>query len=152
MVKRFLRIFGSDLMPSKGISFIMFSGTADKFIPLGILTQSAVNLGMPVSIFATGWATMAFTKGGKEKVTRMPKEFEDMAPLLMKGMQDLKAPSWYDMIKSAKELGDVKVYVCSMMAQALKIDTEHGLDPIVDDVVGAAAFLQMSEGSDKIMI
>lgn len=139
-------------MPTKGLSFIMFSGTADKFIPLGVLTQSAVNLGMPVSIFATGWAIQAFTKGGKEKINRMPKEFEDMAPMLMKGMEDIKAPSWYEMIKTAKEIGDVKVYVCSMMAQALKIDTENGLDPIVDDVVGAAAFLQMSDGYDKIMI
>lgn len=139
-------------MPTKGISFIMFSGTADKFIPLGILTQSAVNLGIPVSIFATGWATQAFTKNGKENVNRMPKEFEDMAPMLVQGMKDLKAQSWYEMLKTAKEIGEVKVYMCSMMAQALKIDTENGLDPIVDDVVGAAAFLQMSEGNDKIMI
>ncbi len=130
----------------------MFSGTADKFVPLGILTQSAVNLGMPVSIFATGWAIQAFTKGGKDKVNRMPKEFEDMAPMLVQGLRDLKSPSWYDMIKEAKETGDVKVYVCSLMAQALKVDTENDLDPIVDDVVGAAAFLQMSEGNDKIMI
>lgn len=152
MVKRFPSIIDCDLMPTKGISFIMFSGTADKFIPLGILTQSAVNLGIPVSIFATGWATQAFTKDGKDKINRMPKEFEDMAPMLIQGMKDLHAPSWYDMIKTAKETGDVKVYMCSMMAQALKIDTEHGLDPIVDDVVGAAAFLQMAEGYDKIMI
>ena len=139
-------------MPTKGISFIMFSGTADKFIPLGVLTQSAVNLGIPVSIFATGWAIQAFTKGGRDKINRMPKEFEDMAPVLMQGLKDIKAPSWYEMIKTAKEIGDVKVYVCSMMAQALKLDTEHGLDPIVDDVVGAAAFLQMSTENDRIFI
>jgi peroxiredoxin family protein len=139
-------------MPKKGISFIMFSGTADKFIPLGVLTQSAVNLEMPVSIFVTGWAITAFTKGGKEKVNRMPKEFEDMAPMLVQGLKDIKAPSWYEMLKEAKEIGDVKVYLCSMMSQALKIDTKNGLDPIVDDVVGAAAFLQMSEGNDKVMI
>lgn len=139
-------------MPQKGISFIMFSGTADKFIPLGVMTQSAVNLGMPVSIFATGWATMAFTRGGPEKVVRMPKEFEDMAPVLVQGLKDIKAPSWYEMLKESKEAGDVKIYVCSLMAQALKIDTKNGMDPIVDDVVGAAAFLQMSEGNDRILI
>ena len=107
---------------------------------------------MPVSIFVTGWAIPAFTKGGKEKVNRMPKEFEDMAPMLVQGLKDIKAPSWYEMLKEAKEIGDVKVYLCSMMSQALKIDTKNGLDPIVDDVVGAAAFLQMSEGNDKVMI
>lgn len=130
----------------------MFSGTADKFIPLGVLTQSAVNLGTPVKIFVTGWAIPAFLKDGAQKVNRMPKEFEDMAPMLMQGLKDINAPSWYEMLQTSKETGDVKVYVCSMMAQALKIDTKNGLDPIVDDVVGAAAFLQMTEGSDKIMI
>lgn len=139
-------------MPDKGISFIMFSGTADKFIPLGVITQSAVNLGMPVSIFVTGWAVPAFLKDGPKSVNRMPKEFEDMAPALVKGLQDINAPSWYDMLKTSKETGEVKIYLCSMMSQAWKVDIEKGLDPIVDDVVGCAAFLQMTEGMDKIMI
>lgn len=130
----------------------MFSGTADKFIPLGVLTQSAVNLGMPVSIFVTGWAIPAFLKNGAKNVNRMPKEFEDMVPMLMQGLKDINAPSWYEMLKTSKENGEVKIYMCSMMAQALKVDIKNGLDPIVDDVVGAAAFLQMTEGSDKIMI
>ncbi len=139
-------------MPTKGISFIMFSGTADKFIPLGVITQSAVNLGMPVSVFVTGWAIPAFLKDGNKKVDRMPKEFEDMAPMLVKGLEEIKAPSWYEMLKTSKETGDVKIYMCSMMAQALHVDTKNGLDPLVDDVVGAAAFLQMTDGMDKIMI
>jgi peroxiredoxin family protein len=43
----------------------MFSGTADKFIPLGVLVQTAANLGLPVSIFVTAWAIMGFTKDGQ---------------------------------------------------------------------------------------
>lgn len=139
-------------MAGKGLNFIMFSGTADKFIPLGILTQSAANMGIPVSIFVSGWAVDGFRKNGQKNINRMPKEFEDKVPALMQGMQDLKAPSWYDMIKDAKESGDVKVYVCSMMAGAFKIDTKNDLDPIVDDVIGAAAFLQMSEDREVIFI
>lgn len=139
-------------MATKGLSFVMFSGTADKFIPLGVLTQSAANMGIPVSIFVTGWAIQGFRKNGVQSVNRMPKEFEDMVPELMKGMQDMNAPSWYDMLKEAKENGEVKVYVCSMMAGAFKIDTKNDLDPIVDDVIGAAAFLQMSEDRQVIFI
>lgn len=139
-------------MSTKGLSFVMFSGTADKFIPLGVLTQSAANMNIPVSIFVTGWAIQGFRKNGQKYVNRMPKEFEDMVPELMKGMQDMKAPSWYDMLKEAKETGDVKVYVCSMMAGAFKIDTKNDLDPIVDDVIGAAAFLQLSEGREVMFI
>lgn len=130
----------------------MFSGTADRFIPLGVMTQSAVNLGLPVSIFVTGWAIPAFTKSGRDSVNRMPKEFEDMAPALVQGLKDINAPSWYDMLRTSKENGDVKIYLCSMMTQALKVDIKNDLDPIVDDIVGAAAFIQMSEGNDRMLI
>lgn len=139
-------------MSQKGIGFIMFSGTADKFIPLGVLTQSAVNMGMPVSIFVTGWAIPAFLKDGAKNVNRMPKEFEDMAPMLLQGLKDINAPSWYEMLKTSKENGEVKIYICSLMAQVLKVDTKNGLDPIVDEVIGAAAYLQRTEGMDKVLI
>ncbi len=139
-------------MSGKGLNIIMFSGTADKFLPLGILTQSAANMEIPVSIFVTGWALDGFRKDGQKNINRMPKEFEDKVPALMQGMQELKAPSWYDMLSEAKETGFLKVYVCSMMAGAFHVDTKNDLDPIVDDVIGAAAFLQMSEDREVIFI
>ncbi|MEM3675744.1 MAG: DsrE/DsrF/DrsH-like family protein [Thermoplasmataceae archaeon] len=139
-------------MGDRGLSIIMFSGTADKFIPLGVLVQSAANMEMDVSVFVTGWALKAFTKNGRNSVNVMPKEFEQMAPMLMQGLKEMKAPGWYDMLKSAKEMGNVKIYVCSLMAQAMKVDTQHDLDPIVDDVVGAAAFLEMSRNNQIIFI
>ncbi len=139
-------------MPHDSLNIVMFSGTADKFIPLGVFTQSAVNLNQPVRIFVTGWAIEGFKKNGHDHVDRVPKEFEDKAPALMKGLSDIKAPSWYEMLKSSKEMGDVKIYVCSMMAGAFKLDTRNDLDPIVDDVIGAAAFLQMSGDAQVIFI
>lgn len=139
-------------MPEKGLSFIMFSGTADKFLPLGILAQSAASMELPVEIFVTGWAVQGFRKNGFQKVNRMPEEFKDMVPELMEGMKEMNAPSWYDMLKEAKEIGDVRIHICSTMAGAFKIDTKNDLDPIVDDVVGAAAFLQMSENNKVIFI
>ncbi|MGB9814873.1 MAG: DsrE/DsrF/DrsH-like family protein [Thermoplasmata archaeon] len=139
-------------MEKGGLNIIMFSGTADKLIPLGVLTQTAANLGVPVRIFVTGWAMLAFKKGGPGSVNRVSKEFEDMAPLLMKGMAEMKAPSWYDMLKTAKEIGDVKIYACSLMAEALKMKNKSDYDPIVDDIVGAASFMQMAAGGQVIFI
>ena len=104
-----------------GLSIIMFSGTADKFIPLGVLTQTAANLGVPVSIFVTGWALMGFLKDGQKNVNRMPAEFADMVPLLEKGLQDIKAPSWYEMLRTSREIGNVKIYACSLMTEIFKI-------------------------------
>ncbi|MDE1829152.1 MAG: DsrE/DsrF/DrsH-like family protein [Thaumarchaeota archaeon] len=134
------------------LSIIMFSGTADKFIPLGVLTQTAANLGVPVSIFVTGWALAGFLKDGQKNVNRMPVEFADMVPMLEKGMHDIKAPSWYEMLKSAKEIGDVKIYACSLMTEIFKIKSKEQLDGIVDDIVGAASFMQQSGQNQIIFI
>ncbi len=134
---------------AKGLGIVMFSGTADCFIPLGVLTQTAANLGVPVRVFVTGFALPYFTKNKPEP--RFPKEFEDMVPAVHKGLEKMKAPSWYDMLKEAKEVGDVKVYVCSLMAGVVGVE-KGDMDPIVDDVVGATFFMQETADYEIIFI
>ncbi len=134
---------------SKGLAIIMFSGEAEKFIPLAVLTQTAANLGVPVRVFVTGYALPYFTKNKPQP--RFTKEFEDMVPALLEGMRKLNMPQWYDILKEAKETGDVKVYVCSLMAEVMGLKKED-LDPIVDDMVGAAFFMTNTEGYQVIFI
>lgn len=132
---------------TKGLAIVMFSGEAEKFIPLAVLTQTAANLGVPVKVFVTGYAMAYFTKNKPEP--RFTKEFEDMVPKLLEGMKRMQLPSWYDILKEAKETGDVKIYVCSLMAEVMGVKKED-LDPIVDDMVGAAYF--MTETADYQVI
>ena len=134
---------------TRGLAIILFSGEAEKFIPVGVLSQTAANLGMPVRIFVTGFAIPYFTKNKPEP--RFNKTFEDMVPVLMESMKKMNMPSWYEMLKEAKEAGDVKVYVCSMMAEVLGVRKED-LDPIVDDMVGATYFMSNLEGYEVIFI
>ena len=134
---------------SKGLAIIMFSGEAEKFIPLGVLAQTAASLGIPMRVFVTGYALLYFTRNKPEP--RFTKEFEDLAPKVLEGMKKLGAPSWYEMLKAAKEMGDVKVYVCSLMAEAAGVKKED-LDPIVDDIVGATYFMSNIEGYEVIFI
>ena len=130
-------------------SIIMFGGTADKFIPLGVLADAAAAMGYDVNIFVTGFALLGFTKEKHEMP--FPKEFESMAPMLAQGMKATNTKSWHEMLTEAKEAGNVKVYACSLMASMFNLKKD-GLDPIVDDIVGAASFLQMSEGGQVIFI
>ena len=133
----------------KGFAIIMFSGQAEYFIPLAVLAQTAANYGIPVRIYVGGMALPYFTKNKPEP--RFSKEFEDMVPKLLEGMKKLDMPQWYDMLREAKETGDVKIYVCSLTAEAMGV-TKEDLDPIVDDIVGAAFFMQESEGYQVIFI
>lgn len=130
------------------VSIVAFSGTADKFIPLGVLAQAGAAMGMDVSVFVTGFALKAFTKAPHD--LPFPAEFAAMAPELAKGMKASNVASWDVMLRQAKELG-AKVYACSMMSGVMGLSREDFSD-LVDDIVGAATFLQQAEGGETFFI
>ena len=130
------------------LSIIMFSGTADKFIPLGVLSQAAAALGVEVNIFVTGFALRGFTK--KKEELPFPAEFTGMAPALVQGLEHEHVPSWDAMLREAKDFG-AKVYACSMMSGVMGLKKQDYND-LVDDVVGAAAFLQKAEHGQTLFI
>ncbi|MEM3382592.1 MAG: DsrE/DsrF/DrsH-like family protein [Nitrososphaerales archaeon] len=128
------------------LSIIVFSGTVDKLYPVSILASGAVAMGMDVDIFLTFWGLNAFFKDNIKTNTRMSKDFEDMAPLVMQVMKEKNVPSWYDTLKRAKELGKVRIHACSMTLDLLDIKKES-LDDIVDDIMGVGEFIETARDS-----
>ncbi|MFB6489729.1 MAG: DsrE/DsrF/DrsH-like family protein [Thermoproteus sp. AZ2] len=135
-------------MPDK-VSMIVFSGTDDKLIPVGVISQAAAALGYEVQIFFTGWAMFKLLKEPMPET--WPKEFEGMVPKLKEGLARVKAPSWKDMLKEAKKMG-AKVYVCSLMAEAAGLKKEHFDPSLVDDIVGVTTFLENARGGQVLFI
>lgn len=131
------------------LSIVMFSGTADKFIPLGVLSQAAAAMGMEVNIFVTGFALLGFTKEHHD--LPFPAEFAGMAPALHQGLEAGHVASWDTMLRQAKEMGGAKVYACSMMSGVMGLGRGDFSD-LVDDVVGAATFLQDASGGQTFFI
>lgn len=138
----------SALPTTNKLSIVMFSGTADKFIPLGVLTQAAAAMGMEVHVFITGFALRAFTKDHHE--LPFPAEFADMAPALSQGLEANHVASWDAMLRQAKEMG-AKVHACSMMSGVMGLTLEDFND-LVDDMVGAATFVQVAEHGETFFI
>jgi len=135
-------------VPDDKLSIVMSSGTADKFIPLGIFVQSAAAIGMEVNVLVTGFALHAFTKEPHD--VPFPTEFLAVAPALTKGMQASHIDTWQTMLAQAKKLG-AKVYACSMMSSAMGLRREDFND-LVDDLIGAATFLLMAEHGETLFI
>lgn len=129
------------------MSLIVFSGTVDKLMAASILATGAAAMGMEVEVFLTTWGMMAFRKGDYQTNTRISKDFEDYGPAMMEAMQTKKAPSWMDNLLGAKEIGDLKVYACSMTMELFGM-TIKDLEPIVDDVTGVAAFVDRAKDSN----
>ncbi|MEW6398594.1 MAG: DsrE/DsrF/DrsH-like family protein [Bacillota bacterium] len=133
-------------------SMVVFSGTVDKLFPVAIMASGAVAMGMEVDIFVTFWGLQALRQGSPALLARVSKDFEDQAGAMMQILQEKKVPSWYDTLRQAKELGDVRVHACAMTMDLFGL-TKEDLDPIVDDVVGVGEFVdQAKEGKITLFI
>ncbi len=129
------------------ISIIVFSGTVDKLMPVGVLASAAAALGYDVEIFATFWGLMAFRKDMAEKNTKISKEFEEMGEMMFKIMKEKNVPSWLNLLRQAKEMGNVKIYACAQTFDMFGMKKEDLVD-IVDEVVGAGEYLEKAKEAD----
>lgn len=128
------------------LSMVVFSGTVDKLFPVAIMASGAVAMEQEVNIFLTFWGLDAFRKGEPQTNMRMSKDFEEKGQAMMALMQQKKVPSWYETLRKAKDLGNgnVRVHACAMTMDLLGLN-KNDLDPIVDDVVGAAEFVEEAQ-------
>jgi peroxiredoxin family protein len=128
------------------MSIVVFSGTVDKLMSVSILATGAAAMGMEVELFLTTWGLEAFRKGSYKTNMRVSKDFEDYAPAMMEQMKAKKVPSWMDNLKGAREIGDVKIYACSMTMELYGMKLSD-LEPIVDEVTGVASFVEHAKDS-----
>ncbi|MDT7872968.1 MAG: DsrE/DsrF/DrsH-like family protein [Sulfolobaceae archaeon] len=136
----------------KKLSIIVFSGTVDKLMPVGILASGAAAAGYEVNLFFTFWGLTNITKQGlQNQPAPIDKNYEKFGPMMMQKMQEMKYPMWYQLIEQAKEVGEVKVFACSTTMEFFGIKRED-LASFVDDVVGVATFLDRAEGGTVLFI
>ncbi|HEY5539745.1 MAG TPA: DsrE/DsrF/DrsH-like family protein [Thermoplasmata archaeon] len=133
-------------MPNR-LSIVVFSGTVDKLYPVAIMASGAVAMGMDVDLFLTFYGLDAFRKGQPEKNQKMDVNYAEIAPMLGKLMKEKNVPSWYDMLRQAKELGTVRVHACAMTLDLMGM-TKENLDPIIDDVVGVGEFVSNAKDGE----
>lgn len=139
------------VLVNKKLSIIVFSGTLDKLIPVGILSSAAAAGGYQVNLFFTFWGLNAITKRSLQSQPKLDKNYEEYASAIGARMREMKFPAWYELIRQAKEVGEVKVYACSTTMEFFGIKKEDLAD-FVDDIVGAATFLDRAEGGITLFI
>ena len=126
------------------MTMIVFSGTVDRLFPVGVLASGGVAQGMDVDIFLTFWGLEAFTKKKLASIPKIGKDYEAIGGMVMQAMQMKHVPSWYETLKKAKEIGNVKVHACAMTYDLMSMKKEDLAD-IVDDVIGVGEFMDMAK-------
>ena len=126
------------------MSLIVFSGTVDKLMAASILATGGAAMGLEVELFLTTWGLEAFRKGHYKTNRKVSKDFEEYGPVMMEQMMVKKVPSWMENLIGAKEVGDVKIYACSMTMELFDMKLSD-LEPIVDEVTGVATFVERAK-------
>jgi peroxiredoxin family protein len=122
------------------MTIMMYSGTVDKLLPLAIVTSGAVASDMEVTVFVTFYGLLGFKKDMVQTNQKFSKDFEELVPTIKERLKLKNTPSWYDMLKKAKEMGKVKILACSTACDLLGI-TKTDLDPIVDEIAGVGTYI-----------
>ncbi len=126
------------------MSIIVFSGTVDKLMAASILATGGAAMGMEVELFLTTWGLEAFRKDAYKTNMKISKDFEEYGPVMMEQMMAKKVPSWMDNLKGAMEVGNVKIYACSMTMELFDMKLAD-LEPIVTEITGVAAFVERAK-------
>jgi peroxiredoxin family protein len=128
------------------MALIVFSGTVDKLMAAATIATGGVAMGMDVDMFFTYWGLNALRKDAVKTNMKISKDFEEMGPVMMQLMQKKNVPSWYEVLKKAREAGSVKVHACSQTYDLMDMKREDLVD-IVDDIVGVVKFVDEASGA-----
>ena len=132
----------------KPISLVLFSGTDDKLTAAAVLTVGAAAMGRPVNVFLQYYALDAFRNG---KLTQdhslSPEATESQTPVI----RAHKGQHWSDLLRQAKEVGEVSIHACALSMDMFGIGRED-LDPIVDGIEGVAAFMASADDGQVVFI
>ncbi|NVM46112.1 MAG: DsrE/DsrF/DrsH-like family protein [Candidatus Lokiarchaeota archaeon] len=128
------------------ISYIVKDKSFEKFAMMMLLGTTADAMETESNFFFTFWGLKLLTKKHKPKVAGMPFPMKGMAAgMFKKKMAKFGIEDPWGMIKDAIENGNMKLFPCQMTMDLMGIKREDMFD-FVEDPVGAATFLEMSEG------
>jgi peroxiredoxin family protein len=148
------------------LCIILSKGTLDMAYPAFMLAQTAAAMGDEVHVFFTFWGLNVLTKKHVDKlrvssvgnpglpmpnVLGMLPGMTALATRVMRTrIENAHVAPLHDMIKDCAALG-VHLHACSTTMEVMSIRREDMI-PEVEDVVGAASFLEMAQGGQTLFI
>lgn len=122
------------------LNLMVVSGDYAKIHAAGIVTMVASSLGQSVDIFVSMEALPAFHQDAavRDTISKGP---------VAKDLIEKAHSDYLDLFGQAKEMGDVHLYACSLVADVKEWHLED-LSPLFDDMMGVTGFLgKASEGT-----
>jgi peroxiredoxin family protein len=134
------------------VNFIVKDRSFEKFAMMVILGSTGDALDIKMNFFFTFWGLYLLKKNFKPKVAGMPWPMKGLgAKMFRKRMAKFGIEDPFGLIKEAVENGNVKLYPCQMTMSLMGVKREDLID-WTEEPVGAATFLEMSEGGQIVSL
>jgi len=128
------------------LAIVVQGGTLDKLYCTFILASTATAMDMKAHLYFTFWGLNALVKGAMEKAG-LPATYKHLEEQMKRNLERMKYPTPYEMLQRLKQSGMLKIYACSPSMEMFGIKKED-LIPEVDEIAGAATFLEVAAEAD----
>lgn len=136
---------------SNKLAIVLFSGTADKLQAAATIVSGAAAMEVETHVFLTFWGLGAMRTDAIGAPLPMSADYGQEGENVAKLMQEKGVQPWFEVLREAKAIGPVQVHACSMTMDLMELGKDD-LDPMVDDVIGVATFIGMTEGAQVLFI
>ena len=132
------------------MAILIKNGSYNDFMTLSLIASGAIASDMEVKIFAMNDAVWALQRDRVGKDLQVKSNFPEFTDVLTQSMSEGKVTPWWDLLADLKELGDLTITVCALIADVAKLE-ENNFHDLVDDIAGVANFALDVDESDFVI-
>jgi peroxiredoxin family protein len=132
-------------MPSNSLYILLCSGEHEKLQMAAMIASVAAVSERPVEVFVSMNAILAFAKDARPDERYQGGAFS-------RQLKDKHAPDVIALFQQGKELGDLKIWACSMALDVQGWDTDRLVGGIFDGALGLTKFLSDAENGQFITL
>ena len=132
------------------LSILIKNGTYNDFMTLSLVASGAIVSDMEVRVFAMNDAVFALRKEIVGTDTKVHSHFPSFSEEISKSMSEGKIIPWWELLTDLKELGDLTITACALIADVALIKKED-FHELVDEIAGVANLAADIDDSDFVL-
>lgn len=130
-------------MADNGLFILLCSGEHEKLQMAAMIASVAAVSERPVNLFVSMNAIFAFE-------ARLSADQRYHGGRMSETLKKRNAPDAIDLLRQGKELGEMKVWACSMALDVLDWETDDLVDDLFDGPLGLTRFLSDAEDGQLV--
>ncbi len=124
--------------------------SVDKLQEAAMIASGAIVNDEQVFMFCMHDAVYALKKNAAAE-PEVHSPYPEVVEKINKAISENIILPWKSLLKELKELGDLKIVVCSQIAEILGLTSEDDFDPIVDEIAGVATLSKEVMEADQVI-